>query len=396
MGVAGKPNQLMELPMVPDTLRVASRPRRPRRLLASVLAVGLLVVAAACTPPDDLEVTTVASNLNRPWDLAFTPDGTMVFTERVGRIDAWIGGAKRVLATPTDVVVSGESGMMGLAVDPQFASNRYLFACFSSNISGGTDIRLVRFTVNAGFTALTNRTDIVAGMPYSTGRHGGCRPRFGPDGYLWVTTGDAAIGTIPQNKQSLGGKVLRVDRNGAGAPGNPGGEFLPQIYTYGHRNPQGVAFRPTDGKPFSVEHGTSCDDEVNALVAGGNYGWDPVPGYNESLPMTDLTKFPDAEVAVWSSGCPTIAPSGAAFIWGSGAWAGWNNNLAMAVLKDQELRVVGIYGEGDTTDPDLEWVDVEDQGRLRVAVMGPDNSLYLATDADPGKILKVTPVDLPG
>jgi glucose/arabinose dehydrogenase len=359
-------------------------------------AVGLVVaVAAACTPPDDLQVTTVASGLNRPWDLAFTPDGTMVFTEKVGRIDAWIGGTKRILATPSDVVVSGEAGMMGLAVDPQFATNRYLFACFSSNAGGATDIRLVRFTVNASFTALTNRTNIITGMPYSTGRHSGCRPRFGPDGYLWVTTGDAAIGTVPQNKQSLGGKVLRVDRNGAGAPGNPGGAFLPQIYTYGHRNPQGVAFRPTDGKPFSVEHGTGCDDEVNLLEAGANYGWDPVPGYDESRPMTDLTKFPNAKPAIWSSGCPTIAPSGAAFVWGSSAWKGWNNSLAMAVLKNTELRVVGIYGEANSVDPELEWVDVEDQGRLRVAVMGPDDSLYIATDADPGRILKVTPVDLP-
>jgi len=374
----------------------AHRRARPRRLLSAVLAVGLVVaVAAACTPPDDLAVTTVASNLNRPWDLAFTPDGTMVFTEKVGRIDAWIGGTKRILATPTDVVVSNEAGMMGLAVDPQFATNRYLFACFASNIGGATDIRLVRFTVNTGYTALTNRTNIITGMPFSNGRHAGCRPRFGPDGYLWVTTGDAAIGTVPQNKQSLGGKVLRVDRNGAAAPGNPGGAFLPQIYTYGHRNPQGVAFRPSDGKPFSVEHGTACDDEINLLQAGANYGWDPVPGYDETRPMTDLTKFPGAKPAIWSSGCPTIAPSGAAFVNGSAAWSGWNDQLAMAVLKDTELRVVGIYGEGNTVDPDLEWVDIEDQGRLRVAVMGPDDSLYIATDADPGKILKVKPVDLP-
>lgn len=368
-------------------------PRPRRRLVSAVLVAGLLAVVAACTPPDDLRVTTVASNLNRPWDLAFTPDGTMLFTEKVGRIDAWIGGTKRVLATPSDVVVSGESGMMGLAVDPQFVTNRFVFACFSSNISGSTDIRLVRWKVDAGFTALTNRTDIITGIPYSTGRHAGCRPRFGPDGYLWVTTGDAAVGTIPQNKRSLAGKVLRVDRNGAAAPGNPGGDFLPQIYTYGHRNPQGVAFRPSDGRPYAVEHGTACDDEVNHLVAGANYGWDPVPGYDESRPMTDLVKFPNAEEAVWSSGCPTIAPSGAAFIYGPNTWNGWNNQLAMAVLKGTELRVIGIYGE--TQDDTLEWVDIEDQGRLRVAVMGPDGKLYLATDADPGKILEVTPLDVP-
>jgi glucose/arabinose dehydrogenase len=292
-----------------------------------------------------------------------------------------------------DVKNQGEGGLMGLAVDPLFSSNRFIYTCMASSISGTNDVRVVRWTVNAGYTALTNRLDIITGIPWSTGRHSGCRPRFGPDGYLWVGTGDAAVGTNPQNKQSLGGKVLRVDRNGAGAPGNPGGEFLPQIYTYGHRNVQGIAFRPSDGAAFSVEHGTGCDDEVNRLVAGGNYGWDPVPGYDETRPMTDLVKFPTAVPPVWSSGCPTIAPSGATFVNGPIAWNGWNNQLAMAVLKGTELRVLGTYDGNDQ--PESQWVRIEDQGRLRSVVQGPDGSLYIAQDANLGKILKVTPVDVP-
>jgi glucose/arabinose dehydrogenase len=152
-----------------------------------------------------------------------------------------------------------------------------------------------------------------------------------------VATGDAAGAKNPQNPNSLGGKVLRIDTNGVGAPDNPGGALRPEIYTYGHRNVQGLAFHPRTGEPYSVEHGHTCDDEINHLVPGGNYGWDPVnpsgaTGYYEGVPMTDLVKFPDAVEAVWSSGCPTIAPSGADFLFGP-QWAGWSNGIALAVLK---------------------------------------------------------------
>jgi glucose/arabinose dehydrogenase len=279
--------------------------------------------------------------------------------------------------------------MMGLAVDTSFATNRFIYTCFLSNISGGFDVRVARWTVNAGYTALTNRVDIITGIPVSSGRHSGCRPRFGPDGYLWVGTGDSATGTVPQDKHSLGGKVLRVDRNGGAAVGNPGGAFLPQIYNYGHRNVQGIAFRPADGQAFSVEHGTDRDDEVNALVAGGNYGWDPVPGYDESRPMTDKTKFPNAIDASWTSGNPTIAPSGATFLSGS-QWGAYQGALAMAVLKGSELRIVSFDGSDNTLSAD--WgARVTDQGRLRTAVEGPDGNLYVAQDASPGSILKIVP-----
>jgi glucose/arabinose dehydrogenase len=174
--------------------------------------------------------------------------------------------------------------------------------------------------------------------------------------------------------------------------GNATAPFDPRIYTYGHRNVQGIAFSP-GGKAYSIEHGTGRDDEVNLLVARANYGWDPVPpggggGYDESQPMTDLTKFPNARTAVWSSGDPTIAPSGGTFLKGD-KWGGWAGTLAMAVLKDQQLRVLAFDRTG--TAVDQQWTRITDRGRLRVAVQGPDGNLYLAVDADPGLILKVTP-----
>ena len=376
---------------------VGRRPR-VRHALVIPVAVGVLFAATGCmVPPKALTVSTVVGGLANPWDLAFAPDGTMLYTERAGRIDVLAGGTTRVLAAPTDVLVASEAGMMGLAVDPDFTVNRRIYTCFASTVSGGNDIRVVRWTVNAGYTALANRADILVGIPVNNtgqvGRHAGCRTRFGPDRMLWVTTGDAAINTTPQNKQGLGGKVLRITTDGTGAPGNPGGALRPEIYTYGHRNPQGVAWRPSDGQAFSVEHGTGCDDEVNELQPGANYGWDPVPPgggtlYDESRPMTDHTKFPTAIDAVWSSGCPTIAPSGATFLSGA-QWSGWANAMAIAVLKGQQLRVFKFYGPGDSQR--YEWTRITDQGRLRVAVQGPDGNLYLAQDKNPGAILKVVP-----
>ena len=348
------------------------------------------------TNPPTLMVTSHATGLNRPWDIAFTPDGTMLFTERVGRINAWIGGAKRVLAAPADVVALSESGMLGLAVDPQFATNRRIYTCFMSNVAGPLDVRVVRWQVDATFTTLTGRTDIVTGLPVNqsgqTGRHGGCRTRFGPDNALWVTTGDSATGSVPQDPRSLGGKVLRVNTDGTPASGNPGGALDPRIYTLGHRHPQGLAFR-SNGQAYSVEHGTACDDEINKLTAGANFGWHPVPlaggtGYDESRPMTDPARVPGAIAAVWRSGCPTIAPSGATFLSGP-RWRDWNGALALAVLKDTHLFVVELDAPGNAVT--RTWTAIEDQGRLRSAVQGPDGNLYLTTDADPGRILKVVP-----
>jgi glucose/arabinose dehydrogenase len=207
-----------------------------------------------------------------------------------------------------------------------------------------------------------------------------------------VGTGDAATGTNPQSLTSLGGKVLRIDTNGAAATGNPslGPGADPRIWSFGHRNVQGLAFAP--GTPawrgYSIEHGTDRDDEVDRLVPG-NFGWDPVPGYDESRPMTDLGKFPSAVRASWSSGFPTIAPSGATFLTGS-RWGSWNGALAVAVLKGAQLRVYFPQSDGAITGT---LVRLQDGVRLRSAVQGPDGNLYVSTDARAGgdQIWKVVP-----
>ena len=346
-----------------------------------------------------LNFSTFMGGLANPWDLAFTPDGWVVYTERPNGISAAHadGSGRRLLDRPSDLLVASEAGAMGLAIDPNFASNRRIYVCFASRASGRTDdVRIARFVVNADWTALTNRTDLMTGAPINpvgeAGRHSGCRPRFGPDGYLWIGTGDSAVGTVPQDLHSLGGKILRIDTNGAPAPDNPVYAVFgdPRIFSYGHRNVQGLAFSPAAPAwhGVSIEHGPGIDDEANRLVTG-NFGWDPVPGYNEYVPMTDLTKFPDAVPAVWSSGDPTIAPSGAAFLVGP-QWRSWRNSVAVGVLKGMQLRILLMRTDGSVRDT---VVRASFGVRLRTPVIGPDGNLYVTTDNRPGGdiIMRVTP-----
>ncbi len=336
-----------------------------------------------------LEVTPYITGLNRPWDIGWLPNGTAVVTERPGRINVYVDGVSEppFVIAPTDLVAASEGGMLGLEIDPDFDTNGYIYVCMCSDLGGSNDVRVVRFQLaTPNGDAELGRTDIVTGMPYSSGRHSGCRPRFGPDGYLWVGTGDAAIGSTPQDDASLGGKVLRIDREGNAAPGNDNGV----IFSKGHRNIQGMAFRGSDDLGVSAEHGPRIDDEVNLLVPG-NFGWDPPLPYDESVPMTDLVKFPDAVEAIWSSGSTTLALSGATFIEGS-QWADWDGVLAVATLATEHLHIYVVDAQGEVTD-DFRVIE-GDEGRLRSPRQGPDGVLYITTDGRnaAGEVLRVTPL----
>ncbi len=338
-----------------------------------------------------VEVTSRIGGFQRPWDLRFLPDGTPLVTERPGQLAAIVDGQRQIVADVPDVVAQGEGGLMGLAVDPEFAANRRIYLCYAAG-SGGTasDVRVVRFRLAESMDGISDTTPLVTGLPSGAGnRHLGCRVDVGPDGMLWITTGDAVTPTAPQDPQSRGGKVLRATLAGDPAPDNPGGARDPYVYTLGHRNVQGLSFRPGDDEPFSVEHGTSCDDEINLLVAGGNYGWNPIGvggGYAEDAPMTS-PEIAEARPAVWSSGCPTIAPSGAEFITGE-QWGRWAGALAVAVLKDQELLLVALDGDSvAATRTELSG----DLGRLRTVRNAPDGSLWVTVDADAGQVARVVP-----
>lgn len=370
---------------------------RASAALSAVVVAGTL---AACVPAPPMTVTTVQSRLNIPWDIGFLPDRTMLFTERAFGLSADLGnGQRRFLWRPADLLVAIEAGMMSIAVDPGYAFTHQVFICFASTAVVGNDVRIARLTLDAATTTVTNRTDILTGISVNPagelGRHSGCRLRFGPDGYLWVGTGDGAVGPAPQNPWLLAGKVLRIDKAGNPAPGNMGLPFDPRIQSYGHRNVQGIAFR-ANGQAYAVEHGPGCDDEVNLLTTGANYGWDPVPrnfgdpAYNELVPMTDLARFPFATGPVWTSGCPTIAPSGGTFVYGP-QWGQWNGGLVMALLKGSHLRMIRLSPDGRT--PTALSLALNDHGRLRSAVIGPDGALYITTSngSTTDEILRVEP-----
>ena len=367
----------------------------------SAQAVSSAAVGAR-EPGPELTVTVIVRGLSHPWGIDFTPDGTMLFTQRAGVLNARLtdGTVKRVDADLGDLLVDGFAGLQALTVDPDFTTNRRFYTLQGHS---GREMQVIAWTIDANYDEATRVVDpLVEGIPIGPGPwHSGGRLVFGPEGYLWIVTGDGRVVTGAQDLTSLGGKVLRVDpRTGAGAPGNPFGASSP-VYSYGFRNPQGLALRPGTDQMWLVEHGPKHDDEINLLAPGGNYGWDPIPDdgtlafydYSDEagVPMTDLAKFPSARQARWSSGFPTLATSGAVFLDGL-QWGEWEGRLAVATLKTKSLRVFEFTEQGDFVSqivvPELDG----SQGRLRTPVLGPDGALYIATSNKPGvdRILRVS------
>jgi aldose sugar dehydrogenase len=378
------------------------------RTLAGLIAVALLVpactaetsadpplpapaapAAPAGTPPAPgvpaLDVTVVVDGLDHVWDVVQAADGTLLVDERGGGFTAVLpdGTVRPVEADFGDLFARGETGLMALALDPAFEANRRLYSC--QGVDDGS-IAVVGWTMAADWSSATRVADpLVGGLPLNerSGRHGGCRLRFAPDGVLLVGTGDTAGGTVAQDPRSLGGKVLRVDA----ATGER------EVWTLGHRNVQGLAIRPGTGQVFAVEHGPDRDDEVNLLQPGGNYGWNPDGGgrYDESVPMTDPA-IEGAIPAVWSSGESTLATSGATFLDGA-QWGAYDGLLLVGLLKSQGVLALRLDDDGALVEqfrlPELDGVF----GRLRSVVQGNDGALYVTTDngSNEDKLLRVTP-----
>jgi len=413
---------------------------RQRSLCTAGLVVALALLGAACVPlgpppplgpfPADIAappnspslnsthqsfVTTTfngASNvpIDHPWDISFIDANNALFTERGGRISLFnpaTGGVAKLVGTTANTLASGESGLMGIAVDPQFATNNFIYVCVSST-SPTNNNQIRRYTVNLAAPAgagLSGETLMLPGMPVSS-FHDGCRirfdpgtgPAFGTPPALFITMGDAGMGPGPQDLGSLAGKILRVEVDTGAVQPYPGNPFVPSgnsatdlIYTYGHRNPQGMAFQPGSNAPYNSEHGPTINDEVNRLVAGGNAGWNPNTNgaYDQSHPMTDVN-LPNVFGPVWRSGDSfTLAPSGATFLSGA-QWKAWNGALAVAFLKDSKVRIMLIDGSGAVTGS----VPVLALGkRVRSVAQGPDGNLYVTTDMGGGNdaIWKVVP-----
>lgn len=355
------------------------------------MPVAAARVEATLRPAPDIRVRTVMRDLDIPWDVTFLPSGAMLVTERDREriLVKTARGKRRVVAAALPGVWSfGETGLMGIVADPRFRQNRRFYTCHGYQDATTTDVRVAAWRIDKGLRDAWRVETLVTGIPAATdGRHGGCRLRFGPGGALYVSTGDAAYYRNAQNLRSLGGKVLRVDPGtGKALRGNPyyRSDFVNKrkLWTHGHRNVQGLALRPRTQQRgrqlWSVEHGPACDDEVNLLVRGADYGWDPEPYYDESVPMTDFSLPGRQRGARWSSGCPTVATSGAGWLAGK-RWGTWRGRLAVAALKDSSLRLLRFDRSGDLLGGRLVSELDGTYGRLRTAQLGPRKVLYVTT-----------------
>ena len=373
------------------------------------LAAGAVVPAQAAVAPvpiaaaaPALEVAVVVDGLDHPWDVAQAPDGTLLFDERAGGLTAVLpdGTVRRLDADFSDLFVLRETGLMGLVLDPAFETNRRFYTCQGARDGDSADVEVIAWAVDAEWrTAIRVADPLLGGIPVNAqiGSHSGCRLRFDPTGALLVGTGDTDVGTYPQDLGSLAGKVLRIDAaTGAPAPGNPftghpGADA--HLWTYGHRNVQGLAVRSGFGQVYATEQGTYRDDEVTLLRPGGNGGWDPVgsDGYDESVPMTD-PRLPHVMLPSWASGDPTIATSGSTFLTGH-RWGDYDGLLLLGVLKGRGVLALRLADDGTLLEqfrlPELEGVF----GRIRTVQQGGDGALYVTTDngADADRLLRVVP-----
>jgi len=412
---------------------------------SALVTLGLAASGTIFAAAPNLSTEVVVGKLELPWDMAFLPDGTMFFTEKCkglsvrlpsGAINKLhgIGGSSGYASSSADLFCDGQAGMMGVAVDPEFDKNHLLYVYSSSKLNDKMVNRVMRFKVDKSFASVSDRTDIVPDIGYKPkaskhpfggpGAHNGGRIRFSPgDGYLYVTTGDNHKGSGPQDPQYIAGKVLRVDRDGKAAPGNkPPAGFDARIFTYGHRNPQGIAFRPGDNRPFTAENGPWHSDEVTALENGGNAGWDPRPnmagrkdcpddycGYSPNqmgamepklraafMPMTDLKTYPKAMKPAWNNNGLSQGMFCATFLTGS-QWKDWNGQMVVGYTGigihgtpvGNRLDMLKISRDGlSATRTEVSWPTAT--GRFRSVVQGPDGNLYVALE-DQGNIIRVTP-----
>jgi glucose/arabinose dehydrogenase len=343
-----------------------------------------------------VRVQTVATGLEHPWALAFLPEGGYLVTERPGRmriVDEQ-GRLGPALGGVPEVAARGQGGLLDLALDAGFERNRTLYLCFSEPAEGGTNsTALARARLPAGSARLEDVRVIFSQQPrVASALHFGCRIVQMPDGHLVLALGERYHRM--QEAQKLDnhlGKVVRLTPDGAPAPGNPWigrAGARPEIWSYGHRNPQGAAVGP-DGRLWLHEHGPQGGDEINLPVAGRNYGW-PVVTFGEQYgggPIGEgITAKPGMEPPLyhWT---PSIAPSGMAFLTSDRYGATWRGNLFVGSLKFSQLVRLELAGARVVREHRLDGVGE----RVRDVRLGPDGLLYLLTDSPKGRLLRVLP-----
>lgn len=370
--------------------------------VASALILGALVIPQVA-PDDDgpakeqssLRVETLVSGLDTPWDLSWGPDDVIWMTERRGvisRVNPSSGAVTQV--GEIDVVEQGESGLMGMAFHPDFDTQPYVYLAYSYGGSGrNIRNRLVRMRFDG--TNLVSPETLLENVPGNR-NHDGSRLTVGPDGFLYMTTGDAGRSALAQDLGSPAGKVLRLTLDGQPAPGNPFGTL---VYSFGHRNPQGIVFHPTTGALYVAEHGPRDNDEVSRVEMGGNHGWPEVHGFCDGDTSGEEAYCRRNDVVEpLSAWTPTVGLSGADY-YDDDRIPGWKGSLLVTSLRGVTLYRLSLSTDGASV-AEREALFAGEYGRLRDVLVGPDGEVYLATSnrdgrgrpaGDDDRILRILP-----
>ncbi len=343
-----------------------------------------------------IRVVPLVGGLELPWSLAFLPNGDMLVTEKVGRLRLVRNGqlvAEPVAGTP-EVLARGQGGLLEVALHPDFSTNRVIYLTYSKTSEQGNTTALARGRLNATGTAIDGLKDIFVANAWSARStiHFGSKIAFGPDGKLYMTVGERGEGQPAQDLSVHKGKLLRLNDDGTVPADNPfvgRADALPEIWSYGHRNLQGLAFHPETGALWETEHGPQGGDELNLIEPGKNYGW-PVATHGREYSGVIITEQPFVEgmeppvIAL----TPSLGLSGLVIYKGD-AFPGWKGNFFLGGLSGLQIQRVGFTSEFRLIG--MEELGREVRQRTRDLREGPDGLLYAVTDANPGGILRIEP-----
>jgi glucose/arabinose dehydrogenase len=361
-------------------------------VIATLAASSAAVLAAdrvVQTQQGPVRVEVVARGLEHPWAVEFLPDRRMLVTERPGRLRIVSGDGRisQPLAGIPTVLAEGQGGLLDLALDPEFASNRRVYICYAEPGEGGASTAAARGLL--GKEGLRGVEVIFRQQPKVEGdKHFGCRIAFSPDRTLFLTLGERFKFDPAQDLSSDLGKIVRINQDGSVPSNNPfvgRGGVRPEIWSYGHRNVQGAAIHPQSGALWISEFGPRGGDEINIPEPGRNYGW-PLVSWGKHYSGEDIpdpSTRPDLAQSIyhWT---PSISPSGIAFYTGD-VFPSWRGNLLVAALTSKALVRLTLDGQRVTDD---ERIDLE--ARIRDVVQGPDSAVYVLTDEEDGQILRLT------